>query len=124
MACVIKDKINIGVVGEFQNGKSTFVNCLLDDLVARTGGYGLSVTSTNTVYEYGNVQNVSYLSNSEILGNCRLVDFLNGDFGPLGVEKVVVSLWKPVLNKINIIDTPGFNANEVDTAMTTSFLSQ
>ena len=60
------NKINVGILGEFQNGKSTFVNCLLDDMVAKTGGYGLSVTSTSTMYEYGSVQNVSYLSTLKI----------------------------------------------------------
>ena len=116
------NKINVGILGEFQNGKSTFVNCLLDDMVAKTGGYGLSVTSTSTMYEYGSVQNVSYLSKGSKIANSRLVDFLATDSYPSKTDKVMVSLWKPILNNINIIDTPGFNANEEDTAMATSSL--
>lgn len=110
------NKINLGILGGFQNGKSTFVNCLLDDLVARTGGYGLSVTSINTHYHYDNIQNVSYLSNGAVISNSKLTDFLTNEC-PQGTEKIVVSLWKPLLDNINIIDTPGFNANETDTNM-------
>lgn len=116
------NKINLGILGGFQNGKSTFVNCLLDDMVAKTGGYGLSVTSMNTMYEYGSVQNVSYLSKGSIIANSRLVDFLATDSYPPKTDKVMISLWKPILDNINIIDTPGFNANEDDTSMATNSL--
>ena len=116
------NKINIGILGGCQNGKSTFVNCLLDDMVAKTGGYGLSVTSVNAVYEYGHVQNVAYISKDKNVGNSRLVDFLANNSYPQGTDKIVVSLWKPILDNIIIIDTPGFNANEEDTAMATSSL--
>ena len=111
------NKINVGILGGFQNGKSTFVNCLLDDMVARTGGYGLSVTSVNTTYQYGIVQNVAYCSDKDVVSNSRLADFLTCEAYPQNTQKIVVSLWKPILDKVNIIDTPGFNANDKDTAM-------
>lgn len=116
------NRINIGIIGGFQNGKSTFVNCLLDDMVARTGGYGLSVTSINTIYKYGEVQNVSYISNNNQTSQSGLSYFFSCDSYPKQTKQIVVSLWKPILNNINIIDTPGFNANEEDTSMATASL--
>ena len=118
------NKINVGILGVFQNGKSTFVNCLLDDLVARTGGYGLSVTSINTTYQYGIVQNVAYRSDKDVICNSRLADFLTCEAYPQNTQKIVVSLWKPILDNVNIIDTPGFNANDKDSAMAFSSLEE
>lgn len=108
-----KEKLNIGIIGCFQNGKSTCVNCLLDDVVARTG-YGLSTTSINTKYIYGDIQEVNYYSKNEIVETSQLNEFLQMSEYPEGVDEIVVTLWKPLLKDINIIDTPGFNANESD----------
>lgn len=116
------DKTNIGILGAFQNGKSTFVNCLLDDLVARTGCYGKSVTSINTKYKYGDIQNVEYFSYSKLLSNPSLHNFISAKSLNKEIDRIEVSLWKPILNEINLIDTPGFNANEKDTKMAISSL--
>ena len=110
------DKLNIGIIGCFQNGKSTFVNCLLDDIVARTG-YGISTTSVNTKYVYGDVQKVEYYTKGKIVGTSRLDEFLRTLVYPEGVDEIVITLWKPLLKSINIIDTPGFDANDADNAM-------
>jgi GTPase Era involved in 16S rRNA processing len=111
------NKLNVGIIGGFQNGKSTFVNCLLDGLVARTGGEGVSVTSVNTKYVYGDIQSVSYLSAGREQKKVTLSEFVETKTFPNGIDEIVVSLWKPILKTINIIDTPGFNAKQKDTAM-------
>lgn len=110
-------KLNMGIVGAFQNGKSTFVNCLLDDLVARTGGEGVSVTSVNTKYVYGEMQSVTYLSQGRVVHRTTLKEFVGTKVFPDGVDEICVTLWKPILKNINVIDTPGFNANEEDSSM-------
>lgn len=109
------EKLNIGIIGCFQNGKSTCVNCLLDDVVARTGD-GLSTTSINTIYTYGDIQEVNYYSNNRIVKTSQLNEFLQMSEYPEGVDRIVVTLWKPLLKDINLVDTPGFNANETDDA--------
>ena len=114
-----ENKLNIGIVGCYQNGKSTFVNCLLDDVVARTG-QGISTTSINTRYVYGDVQKVEYCSGSNIVKSTRLCNFLSTSEYPENIDEIVVTLWKPLLKNINIIDTPGFNANDTDDAMAPS----
>ena len=116
------NKINIGILGGFQSGKSTFVNCLLDDMVARTGGSGLSVTSINTIYYYGEIRKVFYILDNNRIGQSMLNYFLHCETFPKKTKQINVSLWKPILSKINIIDTPGFNANEDDTSMATNSL--
>lgn len=107
------NKVTIGVVGAFQVGKSTLVNCLLDDKVARAG-FGLSCTKINTKYVYGEFQSVRYYSNEKIVHTGRLIDFIEVNEIPKGVTNIEVSLWKPLLKHVNIVDTPGFNANDKD----------
>ena len=111
------NKLNVGIIGGFQNGKSTFVNCLLDGLVARTGGEGVSATSVNTKYVYGDVQSVTYLSSGREQKKVTLSEFIETKKFPDGTDEIIVSLWKPILKTINIIDTPGFDANKKDTDM-------
>lgn len=112
-----REKLNIGIVGGFQNGKSTFVNCMLDDLVARTGGEGVRVTSVNVKYMYGDIQHVDYISDGNIISSVTLHDFIETKEFPSDINEVHVNLWKPILRYVNIVDTPGFNANDTDTAM-------
>ncbi len=111
---MLNEKINVGIVGGFQNGKSTFVNCLLDDLVARTGGDGISVTSVNTKYTYGDYQKVSYLTEGKKSHSVSMSDFVNTIKFSNKIDEILIKLWKPILKSINLIDTPGFNANEND----------
>lgn len=110
--------MKVGVIGGFQIGKSTLVNCLLDDRVAKTGGLGLTVTALPTRYTYGNIQNVEYWSKGRIVSKCRLHQFLNDDKISSEIDEVVVTLWKPLLKHIDLIDTPGFKSNDKDTTTT------
>ncbi len=119
----MQKKINVGVVGGFQNGKSTFVNCMLDDLVARTGGEGVSVTSVNTKYVYGEIQNVEYIKDDKIHSASTLAEFLEKKKFDKGITEIRVSLWKPLLRMVNLVDTPGFNANQDDTEMALNSLN-
>ncbi|MFI3297846.1 MAG: dynamin family protein [bacterium] len=114
----MENKLQVGIIGSFQIGKSTFVNCLLDDKVAKTGGMGVSVTSISTRYVFGPIQGVKYMSNGRAVKTCRLHEFLQDENIASGVDEVVVSLWKPILKDIDIVDTPGFNANDKDTKTT------
>ena len=111
-----KNRLNLGIVGCFQNGKSTLVNCMLDDKVARTGGEGKCVTSVNVKYVYGDTQGVAYYSRSRVVHTTTLQEFLDESEFPSEIDEIHVRLWKPILRYINIIDTPGFDANEHDTS--------
>ena len=114
--------LKIGIVGAFQMGKSTLVNCLLDGKVARTGGMGISVTSITTRYICGEYQSVSYYSNGRLIHQSSLMDFVKDENTPKGIDEIVVTLWKPILKDVDIIDTPGFDANEKDNQMASKSL--
>jgi len=114
-----KGKLTIGILGAFQNGKSTLVNCLLGREVARTGGYGKSVTSVNTKYCYGNSEMVRYYYNGKLLKETSFkMDSLNNF--PNETTEIHVILRSPILEHINILDTPGFNANDHDDSIAQS----
>jgi len=115
-------KIKIGVVGAFQRGKSTLVNCLLDGKVARTGGMGVSTTSVTTCYTYGEFQSVSYYSGGRLVRQSSIDDFVKEENTSKGIDEIVVTLWKPILKNVDIVDTPGFDANEKDTKMASDAL--
>lgn len=107
-------KINVGIVGAFQNGKSTLVNCLLGLNIAPTGGFGLKVTTYRTLYLYGEELRVSYLdSRGEILHSHKLRSISDIEYRQ-GTESLRVECPSPLLRNINLIDTPGFNANDED----------
>ena len=110
------DKPVIGLVGTFQNGKSTFVNCLLGRELAAVGGYGISVTSANTRYVFDEYDYVEFVHDGKKLGDAMLSQFLDGDVNvPSGLTEIVVHCDEPLLANFDVVDTPGFNANESDT---------
>lgn len=112
------NKPKIAIAGCFQNGKSTLVNCLLDDKVAQTG-FGLSTTHISTTYIYGETQSVELTKKDGGKKIIRLNKFTNmtPDDKPEEYVSAVVTLWKPLLEDVDIIDTPGFNADSSDSQM-------
>lgn len=44
--------MNIGVLGHYQNGKSTLINCLMGNLVCATGDGAISTTKKNSRHEF------------------------------------------------------------------------
>jgi hypothetical protein len=112
------NKPKIAIVGCFQNGKSTLVNCLLDDKVAQTG-FGLSTTHISTTYVYGETQSVELTKKDGGKKIIRLNKFtsMKPEDKPEEYASAVVTLWKPLLEDVDIIDTPGFNADCADSQM-------
>ncbi len=120
----------ISVVGCFQNGKSTFINCILEQLVARSGenGGGIVTTKISTRYRWGETTSVQFRTNQGKLISIPLVTYL--EFSNLfqihkdRAFQVEITLAKPILKTIELIDTPGFNANEQDTENVTRSLEE
>lgn len=111
----MEGKIKIGVVGAFQNGKSTFINCLLDGVYARIGD-GRRTTVQNTYYRYGETDWVYYLdAKRKVIKESDLPTFLSNDWTKdTNIRYVEVTAWKPVLQHLTFVDTPGIDANEKD----------
>lgn len=108
-------KPQIGLVGCFQNGKSTLTNCLLGARVALTGE-GVSRTKKATRYVYGETfeyrlvgdDGVARPTDAKTLQDVALSDADDG------VAFCEVALPSALLKDVDIIDTPGFDATDKD----------
>jgi predicted GTPase len=107
-------KLSIGIFGTFQNGKSTLVNCLANSDIALVGGEGVSVTHTNVRYTYGDSKDVIIITNDDNRISVPLSQYFNNPNG-FSAREIVVESKCPTLEYFDIIDTPGFNANDSDT---------
>lgn len=87
----------ITIAGEFQNGKSTLVNCLLGAKYAPTG-HGCRTTSCCTYFFYGETNTAP----RQIYGATPSENYLE------------VTCNRPILKDAILIDTPGFDANNDD----------
>jgi hypothetical protein len=110
-------KPKVAVVGVFQNGKSTLVNCLLDGFVAPTG-IGLPTTHLPTAYSYGEFSSAVLTRPDGSTERIGLEDFFEYyQEGRLGeFAAATVTCWRPILRDIDLIDTPGLDADNSDTA--------
>lgn len=107
----------VAVVGSFQNGKSTFINCLLGRRVARLGD-GRVTTKLSSRYRWGGSltfelrtrQGLRPISASEFLHSSVSPHFLYDS-----AFQAEVAVPSPILRKVEIVDTPGFEANAQDT---------
>ena len=121
----MNNKPKIGLIGAFQNGKSTLVNCLLGRQLAKVGGQGLSVTNVNTRYTFGTSNEVDFVHNSKVFKTVTLEEYLSESVNiPTSASEIVIHYQDNLLDKFDIIDTPGFNANEFDTQMAENSLSK
>lgn len=105
----------VAIVGGFQIGKSTLVNCLLDDRYAPTGK-GLRTTAASTLFRYGEAEEAWLFhgdsSHGERLARRQDVFDPSREVGP--EDWFRISAWKPVLQYVDIVDTPGYNAQDDD----------
>lgn len=108
------DKLNVGILGDFQQGKSTLVNCLLDDYVSVIGDGGVWETSVPIHYVYGEEQTVSVYFQDGSKINTKFEEYANKCFLYESVDHIEITLWKPLLQDVCLVDTPGINANEHD----------
>jgi GTP-binding protein EngB required for normal cell division len=110
--------VRVAIVGEFNAGKSTFVNALLGMDVAPTGI--LPTTAVAHVLRYG----PDPIARARLRGGGartvapdRLKSLL-AELGPGTVSEVEVEVPFPHLQRIEIVDTPGFNAPDPEHART------
>lgn len=114
-------KPTLTIFGNFQNGKSTLVNCLLKSDMAKVGGFGLSVTRNNTRYIYGN--NLRYAIRRADGSESIIIDKFELD--SLGChDEVIIYMPNRLLEVFDLVDTPGYNASEHDTAVADSIIGQ
>ena len=105
----------VTVAGAFQNGKSTLVNCLLDDQYAPMGK-GLRTTTCCSYFRYGEAEVATLVhgktGKEEVLDRREVI--FDPAFSCTGKDYIEITCWKPLLQKAVLADTPGFEANKQD----------
>lgn len=103
------------VAGAFQNGKSTLINCLLDDQYAPMGK-GTRTTACCSYFLFGEAEIATFVhgdtGKEEVLD--RREDIFDPAFSCTGKDYLKITCWKPLLQKVILVDTPGFDANKED----------
>ncbi len=107
----------VAIVGGFQNGKSTLINCLLGARVA-TVGQGLATTRITVEYRYGDKNYVAAVGPSGERFETPVSEFVRAKSGYQWetCRRASVYLKNPMLEQLELIDTPGLDASEPDTA--------
>ena len=115
-------KPKIGLVGCFQNGKSTLINSLLKSRVAFTGE-GNSKTKQVVCFVYGDTPRFTIVENGGKRTDVSQDDMQRAVISTDNdVSYCEIALPVPILKDIDIVDTPGFDADERDTKRTTDYL--
>lgn len=115
--------LTVAILGTFQNGKSTLINCIASSNVAIVGGMGLSVTHTIVRYKYGSSNNVTIIGDDDKSTIIPIAQYIK-EGSPEFVKEVIIELSCPYLKYVEIVDTPGFNANDHDTYLAEQLLNQ
>lgn len=105
----------VTVAGAFQNGKSTLINCLLDDQYAPMGK-GVRTTACCSYFRYGEAEVATLVhgetGKEEVLERREVI--FEPAFSCTGKDHLEITCWKPLLQKVVLVDTPGFDANKED----------
>ena len=108
----------IGIVGNFQRGKSTLVNCLLEGAYALTGKR-LATTKKSVYYRWGTKFNAREVDRSGCSKKIAEAKFRSGSITPTrNISHYEVEVCSEILKNVSIADTPGFDNDATDTATT------
>lgn len=105
------------LTGQYQNGKSTFLNCLLGGFFAVEGN-GTATTKYNAKYVYGDFCNTTILFPD---GSSKSLSSHEGVFSCQDTLREMdrnvqlqISAYSPTLQGMDILDSPGCGANQQD----------
>lgn len=103
--------IKIGIVGQYQSGKSLLINCLLGRSIASVGN-GVATTHTIVNYIYSDNEYVDIVANGRKV-RCIIEDFQKLDTDS-STDVINVYLNNPLLANFELIDMPGFGNDNYD----------
>jgi cellulose synthase operon protein C len=121
MAVDLERPLRVAVVGEFNAGKSSFINALLGEAVAPVGVLPTTATLNTLVWapdRFARIERCSpafgpdrVISHPELKSTLAALD-------PASIAKVTLYAPLEPLRRIEILDTPGFNASDAAHAET------
>lgn len=100
-----------GVVGDFQSGKSTLINCILHRFIASVGK-GTSTTHAIVNYIYGKVECVEYYDKNGT--HTESLERLSEIESRSNIDEINVVLSSSFLRNFILTDMPGFGYNRID----------
>lgn len=110
-----KLKPTLAIIGQYQNGKSTLLNCLLGGRYSMQGG-GLATTRCNTTYTFGEIPEMRILlpnggfetADLSVNSLSRTIDeFVDG-------TRLSISVYSPFLLNLTVMDSPGWGVKDGD----------
>ncbi|EAK6287025.1 ATP-binding protein [Campylobacter lari] len=119
-----KKAINIAIIGQFSSGKSTLLNLILQKECLPTGVVPVTFKPTFLRYAREYFLRVEYEDGSDEIVDINELAKFSDQRNELKETKSL-HLFAPIelLKDITLIDTPGLNANDIDTLTTFKELS-
>ncbi|MCV3383931.1 dynamin family protein [Campylobacter lari] len=119
-----KKAINIAIIGQFSSGKSTLLNLILQKECLPTGVVPVTFKPTFLRYAKEYFLRVEYEDGSDEIVDINELAKFSDQRNELKETKSL-HLFAPIelLKDITLIDTPGLNANDIDTLTTFKELS-
>ncbi len=105
------------IAGQFQNGKSTFLNCLLGGNYAIEGEGTLATTKCNAKYVYGDFSEIRTIQSDKSASRRQDAAFFSRGASCCDAQcgmTLQISAYSPVLQTMDLLDSPGFAANAKD----------
>lgn len=104
--------VRIGIVGDFQSGKSTLVNCLLNRDVASIGD-GTATTHAPITYCFHKKEHISYTTDSGSVYLASISELKHFDTSSK-TREITAYVNASILKHFILIDMPGLGYNESD----------
>ena len=103
--------IKVGIVGDFQSGKSTLINCLFGRSIASVGD-GTATTHTAVTYRYSEKESIQYVTDGKKF-EAKVEDLCHFDSAN-EVSEITAFVNTQILKDFTLVDMPGFNFNDCD----------
>lgn len=114
--------IKIGLIGEFQSGKSLLINCILGRPIA-TVGSGSATTHTIVNYHFSLTEYIEYINCKGVSCKANINELARLDTSD-DISVIDVFIACELLRGVVLSDMPGFGANAADNKRTLEYLKE